>query len=306
MRIEQFSIFLEVAKCQNISTAAEKLYMQPTTISHSIKALEKDLNMELFIRKANSISLSPKGEAILPIVKQINASIELLNNISKSNFLKKEDLFLALTPQTIKIFGNAIYSPLKALFPDSNIHVLEKSSPVMIDFISQGKADLAFSFCGEQSVYYKKQLSSNLHLNFETLFHTTQMIICNPDNVLAKETVIYKENIKNNKMLLLDGFIKDKTNISSVVKENLSFFQNVDTFPNYEAIISILKTDKTALSIIPEAVLKYDSAVTDGYITSIPLLSKASSSLVAYIVYRDTSNDPLLQACVELLRKFDF
>lgn len=50
MRLEQMRYVLEIEKTHSISAAATNLFVTPSTISESIKKLEDELNMMLFIR----------------------------------------------------------------------------------------------------------------------------------------------------------------------------------------------------------------------------------------------------------------
>ena len=64
MTIQQIECFLEVARRNSFSQAAEALYMSQPTLSRHIQSLERELNVTLFIRANNTVRLSQIGQAL--------------------------------------------------------------------------------------------------------------------------------------------------------------------------------------------------------------------------------------------------
>ena len=61
MNIRQIEYFLEIAKCKNISDAAENLFVTQPTLGRQMSAMESELNMQLFIRSNKGVKLTPAG-----------------------------------------------------------------------------------------------------------------------------------------------------------------------------------------------------------------------------------------------------
>ena len=64
MNLAQVEAFCTIAECGSVSEAARQLDCNRTKLSMSIKALEKDLDVELFLRTGNQLMLSEAGKAI--------------------------------------------------------------------------------------------------------------------------------------------------------------------------------------------------------------------------------------------------
>lgn len=80
----QLKCFLALAEEMNFTKAAKRMNISQSTFSTHIKALEKNLNLTLFIRTKRSVSLSPEGESFLPKLREItkmmdNAVVEAHN-----------------------------------------------------------------------------------------------------------------------------------------------------------------------------------------------------------------------------------
>lgn len=65
MNFAQLEYFLAVAQSKNFSHAAENSYVSQSSLSKQIKALEKELGVELFVRSSAGVSLTPAGEMFL-------------------------------------------------------------------------------------------------------------------------------------------------------------------------------------------------------------------------------------------------
>ena len=62
MELLQLKYFCDAAISENFSKTAKKFGVPPSDISQSVRRLEKELGVELFLRQPNSISLNDKGK----------------------------------------------------------------------------------------------------------------------------------------------------------------------------------------------------------------------------------------------------
>ena len=66
MDLNQLKSFVAVAHQQNLTQAAETLHLSQPAVSAQIKALEKHLDVQLFDRNAQGMSLTAAGHSLLP------------------------------------------------------------------------------------------------------------------------------------------------------------------------------------------------------------------------------------------------
>ncbi|MCD8053205.1 MAG: LysR family transcriptional regulator [Lachnospiraceae bacterium] len=62
MQINQLRYFLEIARTNNISAAAQNLYVSQPSLSQQIQKLEQELGIPLLVRHPKSVSLTDAGE----------------------------------------------------------------------------------------------------------------------------------------------------------------------------------------------------------------------------------------------------
>ena len=301
MRVEHLKYFEEVANCLNISIAAEKLYISQSTLSHAIKNLEKELGVELIIRKNTGITLTPAGKELLPIIKSISKKSNYLLNYAKFNDKQQQNsLFINVTPQTSLLFSHFIFRPLKAVFPNSSIHVFETFHPPLINNTSRHKADLAFGISNSLSLNFKTQLALKNDIILEPLFNTQMAVIFNKHHPLANTEHIRKEILRNYPLLLMDGFTRPSIG-STKAPHSLSFYDNLDTFPNYFAILDILANDIKSVSIIPYCTAQL---LQNTFLSISQLYPLEQNTFTLFALYHKskTTANPILEKCLELLQ----
>jgi len=71
--------FCVAAECLSFKETAKKLYLTPSAVSHQIKQLEDNLNLQLFIRQTRAVSLTEPGkrfyQAIEPLMQDLATTI---------------------------------------------------------------------------------------------------------------------------------------------------------------------------------------------------------------------------------------
>ncbi len=79
IELKQLQYLTVCAELGSFSKAADKLYTTQPNVSKVIKSLEKELGVELFIRKQRGIQLTDKGRLIC---EQANKMLENMNQLS--------------------------------------------------------------------------------------------------------------------------------------------------------------------------------------------------------------------------------
>jgi DNA-binding transcriptional LysR family regulator len=66
MEIRHLKYFLAVAEELSFTEAAKSLHMSVPPLSRSIRALEKELDVQLFDRSTRHVALTPAGKMLVP------------------------------------------------------------------------------------------------------------------------------------------------------------------------------------------------------------------------------------------------
>lgn len=139
-----YKTFYIVAKCKNISHAADELYISQPAVSKSIKSLETLLNIKLFTRNSKGVALTKEGGIFFNYIEKAYKEI-LLGEDVLSKLKTKEIGTINLGVSSI--LGKNYFIPkLKkfiSLYPNLKIHIINKPTEDDLELIKSDKIELA-------------------------------------------------------------------------------------------------------------------------------------------------------------------
>lgn len=139
--LEQLLAFQYVAEQLSFKKAADQLFLTATALSHRIKKLEQQLNIQLFERRTRSISLTPEGEYLLKHVQSGFGQIQTALFQLEQN--KQRLLTITTTPSFASEWIIPYLPELQSRFP--NIMFRVHASYDLVNMTS-GLYDLAIRY----------------------------------------------------------------------------------------------------------------------------------------------------------------
>ena len=76
MNLRQLYYFKAIAELEHYTRAAEKLYVSQSSLSHAIRELEDELNVEFFVKRGRNVELTKYGQLFLPYVQKTLETLE--------------------------------------------------------------------------------------------------------------------------------------------------------------------------------------------------------------------------------------
>ncbi len=142
MEIRTLRYFLEVAREENMSRAAEVLHVTQPTLSKQLKALEEELGKKLFTRHSFSIKLTEEGlilrnraEDLVRLADKIEQEFVSLDEISGGDLYLglAESYQLRYLARSIKVF--------KQKYPNLHYHITSGDTEQLADKLDKGLLD---------------------------------------------------------------------------------------------------------------------------------------------------------------------
>ena len=134
--------FAVVAEENNISRAAQRLFISQPPLSRHIRHLEAQLGVTLFLRHTKGLILTDEGRQVLDIIRPLlELQDRTLAALSQLSEYSQHPLRLGLTTA----FEQGIFAAVESALSDysSTLHVTRQSSPALAQLVRKGKLDAA-------------------------------------------------------------------------------------------------------------------------------------------------------------------
>lgn len=133
-----------IAEEQNLSKAAEKLYITQSALSQQVAKMEQELGTRLFRYQNNKMVLTRAGLIFLDYAKQIIATKETAyQTIANLSRLYTEHISIAISRQTGSFLMSEILPRFKVDYPDVKINISESDTSAAKQLLINGTVDLA-------------------------------------------------------------------------------------------------------------------------------------------------------------------
>lgn len=140
--LQLYNVFYTVASLENISKAADALYISQPAVSKSIKKLEDILGMQLFYRSSRGVTLTEEGKVFLEHIKKAMEEITLGEETLLK--LKNRELGSVKIGVSSTICKYFLIPHLKSFIGDyPNIKVMINNQTTMdtLKLVNEGKVD---------------------------------------------------------------------------------------------------------------------------------------------------------------------
>ena len=236
-------IFIEIAAANNITKAAESLGYTQSGLSHTLNRAEEELGFKLFYRAKSGVTLTPEGELLLPVAKEMERGLEkMYETISSIQGITKGRITIG-TFQSISI--NMLSPVLKAFqqdYPQIKIDLKEGSIQEIHDWILDHTVDLGLT-----------SIQSDDEFDCIPLCEDAMVGVVPADYRLKNKNHIDISEFENQPFIIAAMEKDNDCDVDNVIKEsginvNISFSSKDDI-----AIMSMVENG-LGISILPELI----------------------------------------------------
>ncbi|NBM15494.1 LysR substrate-binding domain-containing protein [Streptomyces sp. GC420] len=144
MHFQQLLYFVAVAETRHFTRAAERVHVAQPSLSQQIRALERELGADLFMRARGNITLTDAGEALLPLARRILADADTARHeVQELAQLRRGRVRLGATPSLCTGLLPEVLRAFHGLHPGIRLLIDEGGSHDLVRRLARGALDLA-------------------------------------------------------------------------------------------------------------------------------------------------------------------
>ncbi len=146
MELRQLRYFEAVARHRHFTRAADELQIAQSALSHQVRALERELGVELLRRTTRSVQPTEAGELVVARARSVLGETDAL----RGEIDELRGLVRGHVTVGAHLFGGeldipAILASFSARHPDVEIGLREGTAQRMVEMLTGGSLDLAFA-----------------------------------------------------------------------------------------------------------------------------------------------------------------
>lgn len=142
LNLEYYKIFYYVGKYKSITVAARELSLSQPAVSQSVKHLEDDLGIELFVRTPKGVRLTQEGEVLFAHVARGYEAICLGEKKVKDLLsLDSGEIRIGASDMTLQFYLLDHLEAFHEKYPKIKIHVTNAPTPETISHLQEGRID---------------------------------------------------------------------------------------------------------------------------------------------------------------------
>ncbi|WP_038177333.1 MULTISPECIES: LysR family transcriptional regulator [Vibrio] len=243
MNLSQIEAFCTVADTGSVSEAARQLECNRTKLSMAIKALEKDLAVELFVRSGNNLMLSEAGKAIYKDSQNLLVTAaRIRQTCAQVSGEFNAEIWIARDDSLPDELWQDLSHRLNNRFPATSFNTVLASSGDLANLVATSQVDFAFG------VDYER--IDNPHITYQPLGKIRMMSVCRSSHPLARLRRVSDDDLRN-AMQAVMVYLNEKDN-----PELQPFSLRYIGFSSFDYMLNtILK--ENAWGVLPEPLIRH-------------------------------------------------
>jgi LysR family transcriptional activator of glutamate synthase operon len=194
MELRQIQYFIEVARREHVTRAAESLHVAQSAISKQISNLEQELKVQLFIRQGRNVKLTPIGRIFLQRVESAMSEIEkAVQEVSEYLDPETGEIRIGFPHSLAAVTLPSVVSAFRQEHPNVRFQLRQGTVHHLIEDLVQGEIDLAL---------VSPVPTEHPDVDGHILFTEEMLAILPPNHSLAGSTSIRLSQLKDEPFVL--------------------------------------------------------------------------------------------------------
>ena len=185
MSPRQLEYFLEVYNCKSVKKASERLIISSQAVSKTIKEIETELNIELFVRGKKQLEPTPEAEQLRNHAIKILKEYRKIENIKAIAEREKKTLTIYSVDGFLEYVSIEFIEDFQNIYPDIILNIIETTERDIIEKLERRESDVGI---------ITKMLDTNLFHSIY-LYSNQNCLVINKNHPLAKKESISQSDL---------------------------------------------------------------------------------------------------------------
>lgn len=202
MTLQQLKYALTIADCGSMNEAAKQLFISQPSLSETMKELETEIGLDIFLRSNRGIVITPEGEEFLGYARQVTEQFGLL--LSKYIDKKVKEKF-SVSTQHYTFAVKAFVETVKQIGMEQYEFAVHETTTIsVIENVKNFKSEIGVLYENDFNEKVLNKMFKENGLEFVELFSCDTFVYLWSGHPLAKQDVITMEELDEYPCLSFD------------------------------------------------------------------------------------------------------
>lgn len=243
MELRQLRYFLDIAETEHLTQSAHNLFVTQSTLSHGLRQLEQELEVDLFDRLGRGLKLSQAGAEFrayaLRALKELEAGRMALTDL---NGLQSGRLTVGAFPTFLNTVVPATVVAFSTAYPKVAVEVRALRAGAIEEQLVRGELDLGIAF----------HPTAHEDIETELLFHERLLLVVNPSHPLARHHSLPLAQLHQTPLALLSRQFATRRQIDDSLQQAGVAPPVRIEMESVEALLGVCRCSHELASIVPE------------------------------------------------------
>lgn len=202
MTLQQLKYALTIADCGSMNEAAKQLFISQPSLSETMKELETEIGLDIFLRSNRGIVITPEGEEFLGYARQVTEQFGLLQ--SKYIDKKVKEKFSVSTQHYTFAVKAFVETVKQTGMEQYEFAVHETTTISVIENVKNFKSEIGVLYENDFNEKVLNKIFKENGLEFVELFSCDTFVYLWSGHPLAKQDVITMEELDEYPCLSFD------------------------------------------------------------------------------------------------------
>ena len=202
MTLQQLKYALTIADCGSMNEAAKQLFISQPSLSETMKELETEIGLDIFLRSNRGIVITPEGEEFLGYARQVTEQFGLLQ--SKYIDKKVKEKF-SVSTQHYTFAVKAFVETVKQIGMEQYEFAVHETTTIsVIENVKNFKSEIGVLYENDFNEKVLNKMFKENGLEFVELFQCDTFVYLWKGHPLANQKVISMEELDGDVIDIID------------------------------------------------------------------------------------------------------